>query len=256
MTRALIADDEPHLAQHLQHQLERLWPELEIVHVASDGIDAAAAIARLEPELAFLDIQMPGLSGLEVAQGIDGPTRPIFVTAHDEYALQAFEHAAIDYLLKPLRTERLQRTLARVRESRAAPAPADDALMQVMRRLMQQSAPGGERLHGERLRYVRAAKGGMVHNLPVTEVLFFQSDDKYTVVRTAQDEYLIRSTIAELAGRLDPEHFWQVHRSTIINLAHLAGTRRDEASRLFLRMRGHASELPVSRAYVPLFQAM
>lgn len=258
MTRALIADDEPHLAQHLKQLLARLWPELEIVHVASDGIDAAAAIARLEPELAFLDIQMPGLTGLEVAQGITGPTRPIFVTAHDEHALQAFEHAALDYLLKPLRAERLQRTLARVKSDLSAPgpAPADAALMQAMRRLMQQAAPVGERLHGDRLHYVRAAKGGMVHNLAVTEVLFFQSDDKYTAVRTAQDEYLIRSPIAELAARLDPEHFWQVHRATIINLAHLAGTRRDEASRLFLRMRGHAAELPVSRAYVPLFQAM
>lgn len=257
MTRALIADDEPHLARHLEQQLGRLWPELEIVHVASDGLDAAAAIARLEPRLAFLDIQMPGLTGLEVAQGIVGETRPVFVTAHDAYALEAFEYAALDYLLKPLRTERLQRTLARVQESlvlpRSAPdiAAADTALMQAMRRLMQQSVPAGERL-----RYVRAAKGGMVHHLAVEQVLFFQSDDKYTVVRTADDEYLIRTPVAELAARLDPEHFWQVHRSTIINLAHLAGTRRDEASRLFLRMRGHATELPVSRAYVPLFQAM
>jgi DNA-binding LytR/AlgR family response regulator len=251
MTRALIADDEPHLAQHLKQLLARLWPELDIVHVASDGIDAAAAIARLEPELAFLDIQMPGLTGLEVAQGIDGPTRPVFVTAYDEYALEAFEHAALDYLLKPLRAERLQRTLERVRAGLSAPAPADAALMQAMRRLVQQAAPGAERLH-----YVRAAKGGMVYNLAVQEVLFFQSDEKYTVVRTADKEYLIRIPIAELANRLDPEHFWQVHRSTIINLAHLDGTRRDEASRLFLRMRGYAAELPVSRAYVPLFQAM
>ena len=255
MTSALIADDEPHLARHLMQQLEQLWPELDIVHMASDGIDAAAAIARLDPDLAFLDIQMPGLTGLEVAQGIDGRTRPIFVTAYDEYALQAFEHAALDYLLKPLRTERLQRTLARVRHSLAVPAPeqaaTDAALMQALDRLMRQSAPAAERLH-----YVRAAKGGMVHNLAVEEVLFFQADDKYTVVRTSGDEYLIRTSVAELAARLDPDHFRQVHRSTIINLAHLAGTRRDEASRLFLRMRGQAAELPVSRAYVHLFQAM
>ncbi|MFC3461139.1 LytR/AlgR family response regulator transcription factor [Massilia haematophila] len=255
MTRALIADDEPHLAQHLQQQLARLWPELEIVAVASNGIEAAARIADLEPELAFLDIRMPGMSGLEVAQGIEGRTRAVFVTAYDEYAVQAFEHAALDYLLKPLRTERLQRTIERVRSALEKPPQEDAALAQALRRLMGQ--PAGERLPQlPWLRYLRAGKGGMVHNIAVSEVLFFQADDKYTVVRTAGDEYMIRTPIAELAARLDPDEFWQVHRGTIVNLAHLAGTRRDEASRLFLRMRGHAVELPVSRAYVPLFGAM
>ncbi|WP_312547787.1 LytTR family DNA-binding domain-containing protein [Massilia sp.] len=255
MTHALIADDEPHLAQHLQQQLARLWPELEIVAVASNGIEAAARIADLEPELAFLDIRMPGMSGLEVAQGIEGRTRAVFVTAYDEYAVQAFEHAALDYLLKPLRTERLQRTIERVRSALEKPPQEDAALAQALRRLMGQ--PAGERLPQlPWLRYLRAGKGGMVHNIAVSEVLFFQADDKYTVVRTAGDEYLIRTPIAELAARLDPDEFWQVHRGTIVNLAHLAGTRRDEASRLFLRMRGHAVELPVSRAYVPLFGAM
>lgn len=249
MTTALIADDEAHLAQHLQQQLARLWPELDIVALAANGIDAAAAIAEHEPDLAFLDIRMPGLSGLEVAQGIEGRTRAIFVTAYDEYAVQAFEHAALDYLLKPLRTERLQRTIERVQAQLAAPPQDDAALAATLRRLMGQPA-------GERLRYVRAGKGGSVHNIAVNEILFFQADDKYTVVRTASDEYLIRTPIAELAARLDPDEFQQVHRSTIVNLAHLAGTRRDEASRLFLRMRGHGAELPVSRPYVPLFAAM
>jgi len=250
--RAIIADDEPHLARHLQQQLAGLWPELAIVAVAGNGIDAAALIAEHEPDLAFLDIRMPGLNGLEVAQGIEGRTRAVFVTAYDEYAVQAFEHAALDYLLKPLRSERLQRTVERVRAALATPAQDDAALAQTLRRLMGQ--PAGERL--PHLRYLRAGKGGTVHNIAVDEVLFFQADDKYTVVRTAGDEYLIRTPIAELAARLDPDEFWQVHRATIINLAHLAGTRRDEASRLFLRMRGHAAELPVSRAYVPLFAAM
>lgn len=247
--RALIADDEPHLAQHLKQQLERLWPELEIVAVANNGLDAAAAIAGLEPDLAFLDIRMPGLTGLEVAQGIEGRTRAIFVTAYDEYAVQAFEHAALDYLLKPLRSERLQRTIERVRAALEAPPQDDAALAQTLRRLIGQPP-------GERLRYLRAGKGGMVHNIAVCDVLFFQADDKYTVVRTAGEEYLIRTPLAELAARLDPDEFWQVHRATIVNLAHLAGTRRDEASRLFLRMRGIETELPVSRAYVPLFAAM
>ena len=252
MTRALIADDEPHLAQHLAQQLARLWPELQIAAVVDNGIEAAARIADLEPDLAFLDIRMPGMSGLEVAQGIEGGTRTIFVTAYDEYAVQAFEHAALDYLLKPLRTERLRRTIERVRAGLAAPSNDDAALAQALRRLMGQ--PAGERQ--PRLRYLRAGKGGMVHNIAVGDVLFFQADDKYTVVRTAGDEYLIRTPIAELAARLDPDEFRQVHRATIVNLAHLAGTRRDEASRLFLRMRGIDTELPVSRAYVPLFGAM
>lgn len=247
MTSAIIADDEPHLARHLETKLRLLWPELDIVQVLENGVDAADAIARLEPDLAFLDIQMPGLSGIEVAQGIEGRTRVVFVTAHDEFALQAFEHAALDYLLKPLRTERLQRTLERIRQ---APAP-DAGLAQALQQLMRQAAPAAGRL-----RYLRAARGGAVHHIAVDEVLFFQADDKYTVVRTAADEYLIRMPIAELMAQLDPEHFWQVHRATVVNLAHLASTRRDEVSRLFLRMRGYPVELPVSRAYVPLFQAM
>ncbi|WP_306395490.1 LytR/AlgR family response regulator transcription factor [Telluria beijingensis] len=256
MTSAIIADDEPHLARHLEGRLRQSWPELDIVHVADNGVDAASAIARLEPDLAFLDIQMPGLSGLEVAQGIEGNTRVIFVTAHDEFALQAFEHAALDYLLKPLRTERLQRTIERIRQALAAPPAVDGAainagLTQALRQLMRQSTPGARPL-----RYVRAAGGGAVHHVAVEEVLFFQADDKYTVVRTATAEYLIRLPIADLAAQLDPDHFWQVHRATIVNLAHLASTRRDEASRLFLRLRGYPVELPVSRAYVSLFQAM
>jgi DNA-binding LytR/AlgR family response regulator len=253
MTSALIADDEPLLARHMQQQLLQLWPGLVILPVVSNGLEAAASIAAHAPDLAFLDIQMPGMSGLEVAQGIEGATRVVFVTAYDMHAVEAFEHAAIDYLLKPLRTERLARTLDRIRAAIAAPLHArhdDTALVQALRQLMQPVAVGA------RLRYVRAAKGGLVHNIPVDDVLFFQADDKYTVVQTAADEYLIRSPVAELQARLDPEQFWQVHRATIVNLVHLAGTRRDDASRLYVRLRGHAAELPVSRAYVPLFQAM
>jgi len=254
MTRALIADDEPHLALYLKTQLAQLWPELEIVAIAKNGIEAAAQIAALQPDLAFLDIQMPGLSGLEVAQGIEGGTRVVFVTAYDEYALQAFEHAALDYLLKPLKTERLARTLERVKAALAQQAEPDASLATTLQRLLRGVGPGQGA--PQRLRYVRAAQGELMHQIPVEDVLFFQADDKYTVVQTAAGEQLIRTPIVELAEQLDPEQFWQVHRSTLINLAHLAGTRRDEASRLFVRIRSHARELPVSRAYVHLFRAM
>lgn len=247
MTTALIADDEPALAQALAAMLGTLWPELQLVAIARDGVEAAERIAALQPDLAFLDIQMPGLTGLEVAQGIEGRTRVVFVTAYDDYAVQAFEHAALDYVLKPVKAERLQRTVERVRG--AAPA-ADGALLAALQRLLPAAAPAPH------LRWVRASSGDLVHQVPVDEVLFFRADDKYTCVQTAQAEHLIRTPIAELAAQLDPAAFVQVHRSTIVNLAHLAGTRRDEASRLFLRLRGWSQELPVSRAYVHLFKAM
>ena len=251
MTTALIADDEPHLARALATELAMLWPELQLLHVARNGVEAAERIAALQPDLAFLDIQMPGLSGLEVAQGIEGATRVIFVTAFDEYAVQAFEHEALDYVLKPLKAERLQRTIERVQRALVKPAGDDGALLAALRRLVPAAAPAPERL-----RWVRASSGDMTHQVALEEVLFFRADDKYTCVQTATAEHLIRTPIAELAAQLDPQQFVQVHRSTLVNLAHLAGTRRDEASRLFLRIKGHAGELPVSRAYVHLFKAM
>ncbi|PHV33024.1 DNA-binding response regulator [Janthinobacterium sp. BJB312] len=250
MTRALIADDEPHLALYLRDQLLALWPDLQIIHMARNGVEAAACIAELEPDIAFLDIQMPGLTGLEVVQGIEGPTRVVFVTAYDEFALQAFEHAALDYVLKPVTTERLARTVARLRAAPALP-PAGAAMAQALRQLT--AAPGQAR---PRLRYILASRGERTHHLDVAKVRFFHADDKYTVVASVDGEFLIRTPITELAAQLDPELFWQVHRSTLINLAWLDGTRRDDASRLFLRMRGHAGELPVSRAFVHLFRAM
>lgn len=252
MTSAIIADDEPHLARALQSALASLWPDLHILHVARNGVEAAERIAALKPDLAFLDIQMPGLTGLEVAQGIEGATRVVFVTAYDEYAVQAFEQEALDYVLKPVKAERLQRTLERVQRALAAP-PADDGatLLAALHKLLPTAAAAPQRL-----RWVRASAGELMHQVPVEEVLFFRADDKYTCVQTATAEHLIRTPIAELAAQLDPAQFVQVHRSTIVNLAHLQGSRRDEASRLFLRVNGCAQELPVSRAYVHLFKAM
>jgi len=249
MTTALIADDEPHLAQYLKTQLAQAWPDLQVVKVAANGVEAAEAIAELEPDLAFLDIQMPGLTGLEVAQGIEGATRVVFVTAYDQYAVDAFEARAVDYLLKPLKAERLAACVQRLR---AVPPAGDDALAETLKRLL----PATGAAAPARLRYIRAAQGELMHQVPVDEVLFFHADDKYTIVQTATAEHLIRTPIFELAGQLDPDRFWQVHRSTIINLDHLAGTRRDEQSRLFVRVKGQPRELPVSRAYVHLFKAM
>ncbi|MBL8324839.1 MAG: response regulator transcription factor [Rubrivivax sp.] len=287
---ALVADDEPHLARTLAAALRQQWPGLEIVHVAKNGLEAAERIGALQPDVAFLDIQMPGLTGLEVAQGIEGRTRVVFVTAYDEYAVRAFDSEAIDYVLKPIDAARLARTVERVQRALAdaraargaagagravgasdaisepgaagaadatagAPPEADDArLLAALRRLLPGSgqAPGGEPL-----RWVRASAGELVHQVAVDDVLFFRADDKYTCVQTTSGaEHLIRTAIHELAAQLDPRQFVQVHRSTIVNLNHLAGTRRDEASRLFLRIRGHATELAVSRAYVHLFKAM
>jgi DNA-binding LytR/AlgR family response regulator len=249
-TTALIADDEPHLARALASELARLWPELQIVHVARHGLEAAERIAALKPDVAFLDIQMPGLTGLEVAQGIEGSTRVVFVTAYDEYAVQAFDQQALDYVLKPVQAERLARCIERVQRALAAPPAAEPGLLAALQRLM--PVPPA----AERLRWVRASKGELTQQVAVDEVLFFHADDKYTCVQTAGAEYLIRTPIAELAAMLDPAQFWQVHRSTIVNLNHLEGTRRDEASRLFVRIKGHPQELPVSRAYVHLFKAM
>ncbi|MCL4698249.1 MAG: LytTR family DNA-binding domain-containing protein [Burkholderiaceae bacterium] len=278
---ALIADDEPHLARALAAELAALWPELTIVHVARHGTEAAERIAALQPDIAFLDIRMPGLNGLEVAEGIEGATRVVFVTAYDEYAVRAFEQEAVDYVLKPVQRERLARTVQRLQAAMAAAGggngdgdrEADDArLLAALRRLLPSgagsaasamSASSAAASQGpmpcgiEPLRWIRAGSGDLVHQVPVAEVLFFRADDKYTTVQTAGGvEHLIRTPIHELAQALDPKVFVQVHRSTIVNLEHLAGTRRDEASRLFLRLRGHAAELPVSRAYVHLFRAM
>lgn len=255
--RAVIADDEPHLAQALQRQLATLWPELAIVAVARNGLEAAQAIDDHAPELAFLDIQMPGLTGLEVAQGIEGAnTRVVFVTAFDEYAVQAFEQSALDYLLKPVKAERLARTVEKIKAQLASRAPAGEAeaaaLAAVLQRLLPQARP-----QSPPLRWVRASVGELTHQVDVREIVYFEADEKYTVLRTTGGaEHLIRTPIVELIAQLDGDQFWQIHRSTVINLEHLAGTRRDEASRLFVRMKGIERELPVSRAYVPLFKAM
>ena len=263
MPTALIADDEPHLTAHLRSQLALQWPELQVLAMARNGVEAAQMIATQAPDIAFLDIRMPGLTGLEVAQGIEGATRVVFVTAFDEFAVQAFEQATLDYVVKPVTAERLARTVARLRKALhsvpdgTGPATDDARLAQALQRLL---GPGGAVTAASaacaRLRHVRASQGDPTHQIDVADVLFFRADDKYTSVQTATGEYLIRAPIAELVAQLDPDAFWQVHRSTLVNLRHVAGTRRDEFSRLLVRLHGHGGELPVSRAYVHLFKAM
>lgn len=253
MTLALIADDEPPLARHLQRELAALWPDLQFAPLARNGVEAAAQITALRPDVAFLDIQMPGLTGLEVAQGIEGDTRVVFVTAYDEHAVQAFEQQALDYLLKPVKVDRLQRCVQRLQQALQTPAAADARLAEALQRLL---PAGAAPASPQRLRWIRASVGDLMHQIPVEQVFFFQADDKYTCVQTARNEHLIRTPIVELLPQLDPEVFVQVHRSTVINLAHLAGTRRDEASRLFLRLHDFSRELPVSRAYVHSFKGM
>ncbi len=250
---ALIADDEPHLAQALKLRLQDLWPALDVIAVSRNGLDAARAIAEHTPDVAFLDIQMPGLTGLEVAQGIEGNTRVVFVTAFDEYAVQAFEQSALDYLLKPVKAERLGRTIAKLEAELASKErPVDAALAAALQRLLPHA-----QTTAQPLRWIRASVGEVTHQIDVRDVLFFESDEKYTVVRTtAGAEHLIRTPIALLMAQLNSDQFWQVHRSTIINVEHLAGARRDEASRLFVHMKGVERELRVSRAYMHLFKAM
>ncbi len=249
--RAIVADDEELLRDYLVSKLNALWPELNIVGTAANGIEAAKLIERERPDVAFLDIKMPGATGLEVAQGIEGDTRVVFVTAYDEYAVEAFEREAVDYLVKPVNEARLAKTCERLKKELAAAEPAPQ-IAQVLKQLMQQAKPSGE----GPLKWIRASAGSTTHHVPVAEVLYFQSDEKYTIVKTATAEHVIRTTLTELAAQLDADEFWQIHRSTIVNLNFIASTRRDDNARLFVRIKGTDTELPVSRAYVHLFKQM
>ena len=249
--RVLIADDEANLAGHLRDRLTALWPGIEILPLAANGIEALRAINEEEPEVAFLDIRMPGLTGLELAGRIDTRTHVVFVTAFDQYAVEAFDRDAVDYILKPATDERLTRAIERLKGKLAAkqPAPAlDDVLARLAKAL-----PGAQ---SGRLRWVRALKGEEVRQIAVDDVLYFQASDKYTCVITREGESLIRMPLAELTAQLDGEVFWQVHRSTVVNMNEVASTRRDLGGRLFLKLKDGRTELPVSRAYANLFKQM
>jgi DNA-binding LytR/AlgR family response regulator len=248
---AIIADDEEHLRTHLRNKLAKSWPQLQILAECTNGLEAKQAIEALKPSIAFLDIKMPGLTGLQVAQSTEGLTRFVFVTAYDQFALEAFEREAVDFLVKPVLDERLEKTVKRLRQALEAadPAPQLAQLLQSLQ-VAVNSAPA------QRLRWLRASRADTTVHVPVQEVLYLQSDDKYTIVYTATQEHVVRMPIADIIAALDPEQFWQIHRSTIVNMNFVDGTRRDDGGRLFVKIRGKAVELAVSRAWVHLFRQM
>jgi DNA-binding LytR/AlgR family response regulator len=250
MTRptALIAEDEPLMRERLKEKLAEAWPELDIVAEAEDGAQALALYEEHRPQLAFLDIRMPGMTGLEVAETIAGGCHVVFITAYDQYALKAFEAGAVDYLLKPVDTERLHAMVERVQKK--LPAPPED-LSSLLAELRASVRPSGARM-----KWIKAAVGKQVKLIPVTDVVYFQSDTKYTRVVLASGEALIRTPLKELLAELDPDKFWQVHRSTIVNLDAVAGVLREDAERQFVLLKQRQEKLPISRQFTHLFKQM
>lgn len=276
--RAIIADDEAHLRDHLQTLLANAWPELRIVAKAANGLDALRLIDEQAPDVVFLDIRMPGMTGLDVAARLAGGERPpriVFITAYDQYAVDAFEHSAVDYLLKPASQERLGKTVAKLKAAlrgregeRAAGilAPVSgDASAAVLQALLRQL---GGQLGGQPavapapapaappLQWIRAAHGDETRLIPIDEVIYFQSNDKYTSVFLAGGESLIRTPLSKLREQLDEQQFWQIHRSVIVAARHVAGTRQDFRGRLMVQLKGRPEQLVVSRNYVDLFRQM
>ena len=270
---ALIAEDEPLLAANLQAELARAWPALQIVANVRHGAAAVEAALAKQPEVVFLDIQMPGMTGLEAAQALsedwpDAVPLPliVFVTAYDQYALQAFERAAVDYVLKPVLPERLAQTCARVqsalrqrRESGGNPAAALEATLAQLRGLLASSSGAGGSATGSataRLSVIQAAVGTAIHMVPIAEVLYFEAADKYVRVITAEREYLVRTSLRELLPQLDTQCFWQIHRGTVVRADAIATAVRDESGKVLLTLRGHKDKLTASRLYAHLFKAM
>lgn len=243
--RALIADDEPHLAADLQRRLLRLWPQLEIVAVLHDGPAAAHALATMQPELAFLDIRMPGHSGLEAAKSAPPGCRVVFVTAYDDHAVEAFEQAAVDYLLKPVSDERLAACVARLKQQ----VPADVLLARLQTLMAAPARPAP-------LRWLRAQSGQTVKLVAVEDICHFQSADRYTAAYTAEAELLLRTPLKELLAQLDPEIFWQVHRGTVVNVRQIAAAHHGTHGLVTLSLRARPEKLAVSRAYAHLFKQM
>jgi DNA-binding LytR/AlgR family response regulator len=258
--RALIADDEAHLREYLEGQLKTVWPELRVVARAANGLEALSMSDEHAPDVVFLDIRMPGLTGLDVAARlVEGgkPPHIVFVTAFDQYAVDAFEHSAVDYLLKPASLERLEKTVAKLKARLVTPAAAVPAaaLQALLAQLNTAAAPAPTPAAAP-LQWIRASHGEETRLIPIEDVIYFQSNDKYTSVFVADGESLIRTPISKLREQLDEQQFWQIHRSVIVAARHVAGTRQDFRGRLMVQLKGRPEQLVVSRNYVDLFRGM
>jgi len=243
--RLIVADDEAPLRAWLIRLLGEVAPDAEVVAEAADGASALAAIESLRPDAALLDIHMPGLSGLEVAARITVPCRVIFVTAYEEFAVNAFEQAAVDYLLKPVTAERLAKSLQRL----ALAAPPGEALLRKLLTHLDRTAA-----RQQPLRWLRAGNGDSMQLIDVAEVDRFEAADKYTAVHIADRQWLLRTPLKELEGELDAQAFWRIHRGTIVRVAAIREVRRDLMGRLWLDLRSGGSPLAVSRSYAHLFR--
>ncbi len=248
---AIVAEDEEPQRLKLVGMLGELWPELEIVAQCEDGLTALESLTTLQPAVAFLDIRMPGLTGLEIARAAGPGTHIVFTTAYDEYAVRAFDEGVIDYLLKPIKRERLEQAIARLKE-RIGSAPAlalGRALDALQGGLPSRSALGS-------IRWITGSAGNVTKMFSIEEILFFQAQDKYVRAATADDEVQIRTPLRELLMTLDPEAFWQIHRSVIVRAAAIHRIESDADGRLQLRVRGRADVLPVSSAFQYRFKPM
>ncbi len=267
--RALIAEDEPLLAAGLRADLAALWPELDVVAMVGDGLQASVQALALRPEVCFFDIRMPGCTGLEAAQALaedwpddaGSPPLPllVFVTAYDDYALQAFAAQAVDYLVKPVDRQRLAACVARLKASlaqRGTSSSQDSALeatLAQLRGLLGGALPAAP---GARLEVIQAQVGNLVHLVPVDEVIYFEAADKYVRVVTAGKEHLIRLSLRELLPQLDSTRFWQVHRGTVVQARCITAARREESGKVTLTLRGRQETLVASRLYAHLFKGM
>jgi DNA-binding LytR/AlgR family response regulator len=273
--RAVLADDERLMREQLRARLAEVWPALDIVAEARNGLEAVALVEQHRPDIVFLDIRMPGLTGVDAArqiaqlpprEGLDDDPLPeiVFITAYDQYAVEAFEQGVVDYVLKPAERERLQLTAERLQrrlEARiqggASPDVSTDAAQQPLQQLLHQlSARLNPGQAPQYLQWIQANVGQTIQMIAVDEVLFFVSDEKYTRVQTEQVEALIRKPIKELVDELDPALFWQIHRSTLVNVKAIAGVTRDFRGRQIVSVRGHGEKLEVSRSYTGLFKGM
>jgi DNA-binding LytR/AlgR family response regulator len=254
MPTAIIADDERLMRDQLRARLAEVWPDLQIVAEAKNGRETIDLVRSLRPDLAFLDIRMPGLTGVDAAREIGSDCHIVFITAYSEYAVEAFEQGAVDYVLKPAEVERLATTVARLKQ-RLGTKPSDltELLTKLAARLDGAAPRAGSR---QFMQWIQASMGQQIRMIPVADVLFFTSDEKYTRVQTADYEALIRKPIKELVEELDPDQFWQIHRATVVNVQAIAGITRDLRGRQLVQLKGHSEKLEVSRAYTHLFKQM